>query len=79
MTDHNQPEAAPSAENASENLGLNELNSLGNLAIEQGLIAGHGHRQGQYEIIREGEVVTLSPRAAVTYLQGLVQSANPSE
>lgn len=56
-----------------ENLGINELNELGNRAIKQGLIAGHGHHQGQYEIIREGKLLTMSTHEAVTFLQKLVQ------
>ena len=40
-----------------ESLSLNQLNDLGNQAIALGLIAGHGHHRGQYEILRQGEGV----------------------
>ncbi|MEM9091169.1 MAG: hypothetical protein AAGC93_20795 [Cyanobacteria bacterium P01_F01_bin.53] len=56
-----------------ENLGINQLNELGNHAIKQGLIAGHGHHQGQYEIIREGKILTMPPKEALTFLQQLTQ------
>ena len=56
-----------------ETLSLNQLNDLGNQAIKLGLIAGHGHHQGQYEIIRQGKILTLAPQEAVTFLQQLVQ------
>lgn len=59
-----------------ENMGLSTLTGLGNEAIALGLIAGHGHRRGQYEIIRNGEIVTLPPGEAVTYFQDLIQSAS---
>ena len=57
-----------------ENLSVNQLNDLGNRAVKLGLIAGHGHHQGQYEIIRQGKIVTLSPKQALTYLQQLIDS-----
>ncbi|MEO0867642.1 MAG: hypothetical protein AAFY17_04170 [Cyanobacteria bacterium J06642_11] len=57
-----------------ENLGINELNELGNRAIKQGLIAGHGHHQSQYEIIQDGKLLTMSTQEAVTFLQKLLQS-----
>jgi hypothetical protein len=56
-----------------ESIGLNQLNDLGNKAISLGLIAGHGHHGGQYELLRQGKVVTLSPSEAVTYLENLIQ------
>ena len=56
-----------------ETLSLNQLNDLGNQAIKLGLIAGHGHHQGQYEIIHQGKILTLAPQEAVTFLQQLVQ------
>ncbi|MEM9093141.1 MAG: hypothetical protein AAGC93_30985 [Cyanobacteria bacterium P01_F01_bin.53] len=56
-----------------ENLSINQLNEFGNQAVKLGLIAGHGHHQGQYEIIREGKILTMSPKEALTFLQQLVQ------
>ncbi|MBT9316654.1 hypothetical protein [Leptothoe spongobia] len=56
-----------------ENLSITQLNELGNQAIKQGLIAGHGHHQGQYEIIREGKILTMPPKDAITFLQQLIQ------
>ena len=55
-----------------ESIGLNQLNELGNQAISMGLIAGHGHHQGQYEILRDGAVLMMTADEAVTYLQELV-------
>lgn len=55
-----------------ESLSLNQLNDLGNQAIASGLIAGHGHHQGQYEIIRQGKIHVMSPQAAMAYLQRLL-------
>jgi hypothetical protein len=56
-----------------ESIGLNQLNDLGNKAISLGLIAGHGHHGGQYELLHQGKVVTISPNEAVTYLENLIQ------
>ena len=57
-----------------ENLSITQLNELGNQAIKQGLIAGHGHHKGQYEIIREGKILTMPPKEAITFLQQLIQA-----
>lgn len=57
-----------------EVIDITRLNELGNQAVKLGLIAGHGHHQGQYEIIHQGKILTMPPEAAVTFLQGLVQS-----
>jgi hypothetical protein len=56
-----------------ESIGMNKLNDLGNNAIRLGLIAGHGHHGGQYELLHKGKVVTLSPSEAVSYLENLIQ------
>ncbi len=56
-----------------ESIGLNQLNDLGNKAISLGLIAGHGHHGGQYELLHQGKVVTIAPSEAVTYLENLIQ------
>lgn len=53
--------------------GVNQLTELGNRAMQLGLIVGHGYHGGQYEILRQGEIVTLDPPAAVQFLQGLIQ------
>jgi hypothetical protein len=50
----------------------NQLHQLGNQAIQQGLIIGHGYHQGQYEILHRTETVLLSPQEAVIYLQELL-------
>lgn len=57
-----------------EAVSLNRLNELGNQAIALKLIAGHGYHQGQYEIIRQGQVLTMTPGEAVSYLQALVDA-----
>ncbi|MGD1873300.1 MAG: hypothetical protein ACFB02_09640 [Mastigocoleus sp.] len=53
-------------------ISANLLNELGNRAIELGLIAGHGHRAGKYEILRQGKAIMLSPKEAQSYLQNLI-------
>ena len=57
-----------------EQISLNQLNELGNQAISLGLIAGHGHHRGQYEILRQGEALLMSPQEAISYLQNLIRS-----
>lgn len=57
-----------------ENISLNQLNDLGNQAVRMGLIAGHGYHKGRYEIIRQGQVLTMSADHAFDYLQDLVES-----
>lgn len=52
----------------------NRLTELGNQAISLGLIAGHGHHRGQYEIIRQGKVLLMSPKEAQTYLENLINA-----
>lgn len=54
-------------------IGINKLTELGNRAIELGLIAGHGYHKGQYELIREGKIVLMSPQEATTYLSQLIE------
>jgi hypothetical protein len=58
-----------------ESIGLNQLNDLGNQAVSLGLIAGHGHHGGQYELLHQGKVVTISPSEAVGYLENLIKNA----
>lgn len=57
-----------------ETISCNQLNELGNQAVKLGLIAGHGYHKGQYEILRQGKVLLMSPDEALKYLQGLIQS-----
>lgn len=59
--------------------GINQLTELGNRATQLGLIVGHGYHGGQYEILRKGEVMTLEPQAAVTFLQNLMTQASSPE
>jgi hypothetical protein len=66
-------------EDSDVTLDLNELHhlhQLGNQAMQLGLIAGHGYRYGEYELIRQGEVITLSIEAAKDYLKQLIQLGN---
>ncbi|MCG8367546.1 MAG: hypothetical protein MJA27_29950 [Pseudanabaenales cyanobacterium] len=62
-----------------ERISLNQLNELGNQAVALGLIGGHGHHRGQYEILRQGEVLLMSPQAAIPYLQSLIRSVTEGE
>lgn len=57
-----------------ENIGLNQLHDLGSHAQKLGLIAGHGHHGGQYEILRQGKTILLNPKEAATYLTELIAS-----
>jgi hypothetical protein len=57
---------------AGENSGfehINRLTELGNQAIAAGLIIGHGYHEGQYEILRRGEVLLFSPEDAQHHLE----------
>lgn len=56
-------------------IGINKLTELGNRAIQFGLIAGHGYHKGQYEIIRDGKILLMTPKEATTYLERLLQDA----
>jgi hypothetical protein len=53
-------------------MSFNRLNELGNEAIKQGLIAGHGFRGGQYEILQDGEAKMMPPEEAQQYLEKLI-------
>lgn len=55
-----------------ETISVNQLNTLANQALEKGLIAGHGYRGGQYEILRQGKFEMYEPKAAIQYLQDLL-------
>ena len=56
-------------------LSCNQLNDLGNRAIQLGLIVGHGYRGGQYELLSKEEVVLLPPDEAQKYLENLIAEA----
>lgn len=57
-----------------ETISCNQLNELGNQAVKLGLIAGHGYHKGQYEILRQGKALLMSPDEVIEYLQQLIQS-----
>ncbi|MBW4542941.1 MAG: hypothetical protein KME25_00610 [Symplocastrum torsivum CPER-KK1] len=57
-----------------ESLSWNQLTEVGNQAVKLGLIAGHGYHKGQYEILRQGKALLMSPDEALKYLQNLIQS-----
>ena len=54
-------------------ISINKLTQLGNQAVQLGLIAGHGYHKGQYEILRQGRALLMSPDEAQTYLEKLIQ------
>lgn len=58
-----------------EAIDTNQLTALGNHAVKLKLIAGHGFHKGQYELLRKGEVITLSPQEAICYLKLLINEA----
>jgi hypothetical protein len=51
---------------------FNQLTMLGNQAVKMGLILGHGHFKGQYEILCRHEVVLLPLGEAKAYLERLM-------
>ncbi len=53
-------------------IAINMLNELGNRAIEMGLIVGHGYHGGKYEILRKGEIISVTPEEAQVYLHNLI-------
>ena len=55
-----------------EPFDFNQLHNLGNQAIAQGLIIGHGYHQGKYELLHRGEALLLSPPEALSYLRSLM-------
>jgi len=55
-----------------ETLSVNQLHNLANQAVAQKLITAHGYRGGQYEVLKDGEFVLLSPQEAIQYLQALL-------
>ena len=57
-----------------ETLSVNQLHTLATQAIEKKLIAAHGYRGGQYELLCNGEFILLSPTEAIQYLQELLAS-----
>ncbi|MBE9067001.1 hypothetical protein IQ260_10070 [Leptolyngbya cf. ectocarpi LEGE 11479] len=59
-----------------EAISVNQLHTLATLAVEKKLITAHGYRGGQYELLRDGEFVLLSPTEAIQYLQDLVNDGD---
>lgn len=55
-----------------EAISVNQLHTLATQAVEKKLIAAHGYRGGQYELLRDGEFVLLAPTEAIQYLQDLL-------
>lgn len=76
MSEEHSEEMAEHALNLEiDSIGCNQLNTLGNRAIQLGLIVGHGYRGGKYELLSKEEVVLLPPDEALKYLQTLVDEA----
>lgn len=57
-----------------EAISVNQLHNLATQAVEKKIITAHGYRGGQYELLRDGEFVLLSPTEAIQYLQDLLQT-----
>jgi hypothetical protein len=51
---------------------INRLNELGNLAVSLKLIGGHGFHRGDYELLRDGKFLLMTPTEAQTYLEELI-------
>lgn len=56
-----------------ESISTNQLYNLANQAVDKNLISAHGYRSGQYEILRNGEFILMTPAEAIQYLQNLLQ------
>ena len=56
-----------------ETISVNQLHTLANQAADKQLISAHGYRNGQYELLREGEFLLFSPTDAIAYLQNLLK------
>ncbi|EKU98707.1 hypothetical protein Lepto7375DRAFT_8019 [Leptolyngbya sp. PCC 7375] len=59
-----------------EAISVNQLHDLATQAVENKLITAHGYRGGQYELLRDGEFVLLSPTEAIQYLQDLLKTSD---
>jgi hypothetical protein len=57
-----------------EKADFNQLHNLATQAQNQGLIAGHGYHQGQYELIHQGKAILLPANEAIEYLQNLMDN-----
>ena len=57
-----------------ESISVNQLHELASEASKQKLIAAHGYRGGQYELLCNGEFLLFSPKEAVEYLQDLLKN-----
>jgi hypothetical protein len=68
----NEEELRQQLDREMETLSYNRLHKLGNEAIAQGLIIGHGYRGGKYEILRKEEELLLDPEKAEKYLEDLL-------
>lgn len=51
---------------------LNQLTKLGNEAVKLGLISGHGHHRGKYEILIKRESLLMTETEAKEYLKNLL-------
>jgi hypothetical protein len=56
-----------------ESMSVNQLYDLASEANQKKLIAAHGYRGGQYELLREGTFLLFSPIEAIEYLKNLLQ------
>lgn len=57
-----------------EAISVNQLHNLATQAVEKKFITAHGYRNGQYELLRDGEFVLLPPTEAIQYLQDLLKT-----
>jgi hypothetical protein len=57
-----------------EGSAINHLTEMGNRAVSLKLIAGHGFHQGQYELLRDGQALLMTPGDAQGYLEELLAS-----
>ncbi|MEO1592049.1 MAG: hypothetical protein AAFU71_12250 [Cyanobacteria bacterium J06632_22] len=62
-----------------ETLSVNQLHNLANQAVSQKLITAHGYRGGQYEVLKDGEFILLSPQEAIQYFQTLLGEDSPEQ
>ena len=59
-----------------EGISVNQLFHLANEAVDRKLITAHGYRRGQYDLLRDGEFITMTPTEAIQYLQNLLNETD---
>jgi hypothetical protein len=72
IVEFSEADAVDESEAGHEGSAINHLTELGNRAVSLKLIAGHGFHKGQYELLREGKSLLMTPIEAQKYLEELI-------